>query len=59
MSRPNPTIVLPDIPDGVTAHDLSELRLLHADLRRIMNTSREYGVRVVIDAEHSWYQVRP
>ena len=58
MSHSNPTTVtLPDIPDGVTAHDLSELRLLHSDLRKIMGTAREYGVRCVIDAEHSWFQV--
>lgn len=55
----NTTLTLPNIPDGVSTQDLEELQLLHKDMRLILNKAKECGVRVIIDAEYSWYQVIP
>ncbi|KAJ7612570.1 FAD-linked oxidoreductase [Roridomyces roridus] len=40
----------------LTPSDLSMLRTLHADLEAICTRAQERGVRVIIDAEYSWYQ---
>jgi len=40
----------------LTDQDLLQLRDLHFDLRRICQRAEERGVRLVIDAEYSWYQ---
>lgn len=55
---PAPSYPLPSIPDGVSADDLDQLRTLYSDMRRILSSARQNGVRVLIDAEHTWYQVR-
>ncbi|KAJ3738423.1 FAD-linked oxidoreductase [Lentinula detonsa] len=36
--------------------DIVSLRELHSDLRRICLRARERGVKLIIDAEYSWYQ---
>lgn len=43
---------------GLTAADLKSLRVLYEDMREIMRKAGEHGVRVLMDAEQSWYQVR-
>ncbi|KAK2459778.1 hypothetical protein APHAL10511_008210 [Amanita phalloides] len=40
----------------LTQMDIDSLRELHADLERICVRARERGVKVIIDAEYSWYQ---
>ncbi|KAJ8518907.1 hypothetical protein ONZ45_g4087 [Pleurotus djamor] len=40
----------------LSATDIASLRDLHNDLIRICQRARERGVRVIIDAEYSWYQ---
>jgi len=49
-----------DPPPGspLSAQDLSDLRNLCEGLNLICNRARERDVRVIIDAEYSWYQVR-
>jgi len=51
---------LNDPPPGspLTARDLVDLRELHGNLVRICAHARARDVRVIIDAEYSWYQVR-
>ncbi|KAG9310351.1 FAD-linked oxidoreductase-like protein [Chiua virens] len=46
------------IPEGspLTAQDVEDLRELHHDLNRICAHAKNRSVRVVLDAEHSWYQ---
>ncbi|KAF4584676.1 hypothetical protein EYR38_001906 [Pleurotus pulmonarius] len=41
---------------ALTDEDIASLRDLHSDLIRICNRAQERGVRVIIDAEYSWYQ---
>ncbi|KAG6867968.1 hypothetical protein C0993_008929 [Termitomyces sp. T159_Od127] len=41
---------------ALNAHDLAALRDLHADLARICARAQERGVRIIVDAEYSWYQ---
>ncbi|KAJ7700296.1 FAD-linked oxidoreductase-like protein [Mycena metata] len=36
--------------------DLAMLRDLHADLERICTRAQARGVRIIVDAEYSWYQ---
>ncbi|KAH7907860.1 FAD-linked oxidoreductase, partial [Hygrophoropsis aurantiaca] len=36
--------------------DCAALRELHSDLRRICTRAQRRGVRVIVDAEHTWYQ---
>ncbi|KAF5385604.1 hypothetical protein D9757_006782 [Collybiopsis confluens] len=36
--------------------DIAALRELYADLRRISNRAQDKGVKLIIDAEYSWYQ---
>ncbi|KAF4566625.1 hypothetical protein EYR36_012057 [Pleurotus pulmonarius] len=40
----------------LTDEDIASLRDLHSDLIRICQRAQERGVRVIIDAEYSWYQ---
>ncbi|OGM49744.1 proline dehydrogenase [Aspergillus bombycis] len=42
--------------DGVTEADRKELVTLRAVLEKIISKARENNVRIVIDAEQSWYQ---
>ncbi|KAJ7885777.1 FAD-linked oxidoreductase-like protein [Mycena olivaceomarginata] len=47
----------PKAPTGpLSLTDLGMLRDLHADLERICTRAAERGVRIIIDAEYSWYQ---
>lgn len=41
---------------NLTQKDIESLRELHADLERICTRAKERGVKIVIDAEYSWYQ---
>ncbi|KIJ98279.1 hypothetical protein K443DRAFT_680913 [Laccaria amethystina LaAM-08-1] len=41
---------------GLEPEDVRELKELHDDLIRICTRAEERGVRVLIDAEYSWYQ---
>jgi proline dehydrogenase len=47
-----------DLPSSspVTAQDLADLRELLVDLNRICSRARERDVRLIVDAEYSWYQ---
>ncbi|KAF8140762.1 FAD-linked oxidoreductase-like protein [Mycena galopus ATCC 62051] len=40
----------------LTAADLAVLRELHADMERICARAAARGIRIIIDAEYSWYQ---
>lgn len=40
----------------LTETDVADLRELRDDLRAICQRAKERGVRIIIDAEHSWYQ---
>ncbi|KAF9487221.1 FAD-linked oxidoreductase [Pleurotus eryngii] len=40
----------------LTDEDIASLRDLHSNLIRICQRAQERGVRVIIDAEYSWYQ---
>jgi hypothetical protein len=42
----------------LSAQDLSDLRELREGLIQICTRARARNVRVIVDAEHSWYQVR-
>ncbi|KAI0917811.1 hypothetical protein AcV5_003960 [Taiwanofungus camphoratus] len=44
------------LPGQLTTEDVGALRELRADLREICARAQERGVRVIVDAEHSWYQ---
>ncbi|CAL1696951.1 unnamed protein product [Somion occarium] len=41
---------------SLTEQDIIDLKDLHADLVRICTRAQERGIRLLIDAEHSWYQ---
>ncbi|KAF8337661.1 FAD-linked oxidoreductase [Amanita rubescens] len=41
---------------NLTQKDIESLRELHADLESICSRAKERDVKVVIDAEYSWYQ---
>ncbi|OBZ80094.1 Proline dehydrogenase 1, mitochondrial [Grifola frondosa] len=43
-------------PGPLTPGDVAALRELRADLHAICSRAKQRGVRIVIDAEHSWYQ---
>ncbi|WWC94413.1 hypothetical protein V866_001255 [Kwoniella sp. B9012] len=36
--------------------DIKGLKVLHEDMRSILRTAQENGVRILIDSEQSWYQ---
>ncbi|KAG6855379.1 hypothetical protein H0H87_003918 [Tephrocybe sp. NHM501043] len=42
--------------DTLTAQDITALRDFHADLVRICEHAQERGVKIIVDAEYSWYQ---
>ncbi|KAK0192057.1 FAD-linked oxidoreductase-like protein [Armillaria mellea] len=44
------------IKSDLTEDDIKSLRELHADLNRICKRAKERGVKIIIDAEYSWYQ---
>lgn len=54
---PTPLVDLPLIPEGLSADDLKELGKLREDMTSIMRSARHHGVRIVIDSEHSWFEV--
>ncbi|KAF9042154.1 FAD-linked oxidoreductase-like protein [Panaeolus papilionaceus] len=43
-------------PSKLTPEQTQDLRELYADLTRICQRAQEKGVKVIIDAEYSWYQ---
>ncbi|GLB36747.1 putative converts proline to delta-1-pyrroline-5-carboxylate [Lyophyllum shimeji] len=43
-------------PGALTAEDIAALRELHVDLVRICTRAQQRGVKIIIDAEYSWYQ---
>ncbi|KII86316.1 hypothetical protein PLICRDRAFT_114749 [Plicaturopsis crispa FD-325 SS-3] len=49
-----PTTGARDAP--LTPADIIALRALHADLVRICETAERRGVRIIVDAEYTWYQ---
>lgn len=44
------------IKSDLTEDDIKSLRELHSDLNRICKRAKERGVKIIIDAEYSWYQ---
>ncbi|KAG6877337.1 hypothetical protein C0992_010247 [Termitomyces sp. T32_za158] len=40
----------------LTPHDIAALRDFHADLVRICERAQARGVKIIVDAEYSWYQ---
>ncbi|KAG8714813.1 hypothetical protein FRC11_007044 [Ceratobasidium sp. 423] len=46
----------PLIEGGLTEEDIASLRTLYEDLRTICNRAKERGIRLIFDAEHTWYQ---
>ncbi|KAK0442123.1 FAD-linked oxidoreductase [Armillaria borealis] len=44
------------IKSDLTEGDIKSLRELHGDLNRICKRAKERGVKIIIDAEYSWYQ---
>ncbi|PFH48288.1 hypothetical protein AMATHDRAFT_150233 [Amanita thiersii Skay4041] len=50
-------VLLPLAPSSdLTPQDISSLKELHADLERICTRAQQRGVKIIIDAEYSWYQ---
>lgn len=44
--------------DGIlTEQDIVDLKDLHSDLNAICEHAQKRGVKLIIDAEYSWYQV--
>lgn len=43
-------------PGALTMEDIASLRELYADLTRICTQAQNRGVKVIVDAEYSWYQ---
>ncbi|CAE6426615.1 unnamed protein product [Rhizoctonia solani] len=46
----------PLIKAGLTEEDIESLRVLYEDLRTVCNRAKERGIRLIFDAEHTWYQ---
>ncbi|KAH7330644.1 FAD-linked oxidoreductase-like protein [Rhizoctonia solani] len=46
----------PLIDGGLTKEDIDSLRTLYNDLRTVCGRAKERGVRLIFDAEHTWYQ---
>jgi len=44
--------------EGLKEGDLGKLDGLWGTLKRVGEAAREEGIKVAVDAEHSWYQVR-
>ncbi|KAJ7649533.1 FAD-linked oxidoreductase [Mycena polygramma] len=50
-------LYMPKMPRGnLSATDVAMLRDLHADLEAICTRAQARGVRLIVDAEYSWYQ---
>jgi proline dehydrogenase len=45
--------------EGLKEGDLRKLDGLWGTLKRVGEAAREEGIKVAVDAEHSWYQVSP
>jgi proline dehydrogenase len=43
--------------EGLKEGDLNKLDGLWGTLKRVGEAAREEGIKVAVDAEHSWYQV--
>lgn len=43
----------------MTEQDIAALKELYVDLTAVCQHAQERGVKIIIDAEHSWYQVSP
>ncbi|KAJ4485303.1 FAD-linked oxidoreductase [Lentinula aciculospora] len=56
--RPTDLTILNTEPKSnyLTSKDIASLRELYSDLRRICLRAQERGVKLIIDAEYSWYQ---
>ncbi|TCD71433.1 hypothetical protein EIP91_010139 [Steccherinum ochraceum] len=46
----------PPASSSLSQQDIEDLKELREDLVRICQRGKERGVRVIVDAEHSWYQ---
>ncbi|CAE6433516.1 unnamed protein product [Rhizoctonia solani] len=46
----------PLIEGGLTEEDIESLRTLYKDLRTVCSRAKERGIRLIFDAEHTWYQ---
>ncbi|KDN46400.1 hypothetical protein RSAG8_04344, partial [Rhizoctonia solani AG-8 WAC10335] len=46
----------PLIEGGLTEEDIASLRTLYEDLRTVCKRAKERGIRLIFDAEHTWYQ---
>ncbi|KAG6901249.1 hypothetical protein C0995_014626 [Termitomyces sp. Mi166 len=68
-TRPTPSVVYPGCPHSsdldvldkspagtLMVEDITALRDFHADLVRICERAQERGVKIIVDAEYSWYQ---
>ncbi|KAH7922394.1 FAD-linked oxidoreductase [Leucogyrophana mollusca] len=53
LHQPSPTR---DTPSILTSDDIAALKDLNDDLVKICTRAQERGVKIIIDAEHSWYQ---
>ncbi|GJE99762.1 FAD-linked oxidoreductase [Phanerochaete sordida] len=42
--------------DAMTEQDIAALKELYVDLTAVCQHAQERGVKIIIDAEHSWYQ---
>lgn len=49
----------PPFGSPLSAQDLADLRELHEDLIQICTHARARDIRLIVDAEYSWYQVHP
>ncbi|KEP51851.1 proline dehydrogenase [Rhizoctonia solani 123E] len=46
----------PLIESGLMEEDINSLRTLYEDLRILCKRAKERGIRLIFDAEHTWYQ---
>ncbi|KAF8060829.1 FAD-linked oxidoreductase [Lyophyllum atratum] len=54
LDQPLPST--PQGPNALTAEDITSLRELHASLVRICTRAKQRGIKIIVDAEYSWYQ---
>ncbi|KAJ3768086.1 FAD-linked oxidoreductase [Lentinula raphanica] len=47
---------VPSMGSTLSAQDISDLRELYADLEHICSHCQKRGVKILIDAEHSWFE---
>lgn len=45
-------------PHQLVASDVEYFKRVYEDTRRIMLEAQKQRVRIILDAEHTWYQVR-